>query len=62
MTPPSSIEGVARPNRATILKHPYSLHEFEPDTPNYEVQWRLEQQRMDAFNNEFWTDVCFLYA
>ena len=36
--------------------HPYLLDEFDGDPTDY--QWRLERQRLDAFNHAFWTDVC----
>ena len=35
--------------------HPYSLDEFDGDPTDY--QWKLERQRLDAFNHAFWTDV-----
>lgn len=44
----------------TLLRHPYSLHEFQDasDRPvNLELQFRLQRQQLDAFHQNFWLDV-----
>lgn len=46
---------------AESSKHPYSLDEFHNDSEDtLEYQWKLQQQQLDAFNDAFWRDVCFL--
>lgn len=37
------------------VRHPYSLREFTGDTREY--QWKIQRQQLDAYNQEFWTDV-----
>ena len=38
--------------------HPYSLAEFgEPEEDSIDLQWRLERERLIAFNHAFWLDV-----
>lgn len=51
-------EPVASP--PTLLRHPYSLHEFQDasDRPvNLELQFRLQRSQLDAFHHNFWLDV-----
>jgi|ERR1700722_2523693 len=45
--------------RTNRTPHPYSLFEFDSTDPtsDYELQWTLHSQQLDAFNHEFWTDV-----
>lgn len=38
--------------------HPYSLTEFgEADEDSTDLQWRLQRERLTAFNHAFWLDV-----
>jgi hypothetical protein len=48
-----------RSSRTNRIPHPYSLFEFDSTDPtsDYELQWTLHSQQLDAFNHEFWTDV-----
>jgi hypothetical protein len=46
-----------RPPPPNARSHPYSLHEFDPGVPDYEMHYRLEMSRMDEFNHQFWYDV-----
>ena len=41
-----------------VTSHPYSLAEFgETDDDNTDLQWRLERERLNAFNHAFWLEV-----
>ena len=39
--------------------HPYSVNEFSGDVQD--IQWRVDRQRLDAFNQAFWVDVSFYF-
>ena len=38
--------------------HPYSINEFDGDV--HDIQWKIDRQRLDAFNHAFWADVRYL--
>lgn len=46
----------------TSLRHPYSLSEFNAASSDnlgdYEFQYKLQRQYLDAFHHNFWLDVC----
>ena len=46
----------------TSLRHPYSLSEFNATSldnlGDYEFQYKLQRQYLDAFHHNFWLDVC----
>jgi hypothetical protein len=48
------------------VRHPYSLREFDTaadssidsaDTDHGRYQWKMNSQQLDAFNQQFWTEV-----
>ncbi|TEB36358.1 hypothetical protein FA13DRAFT_1613136, partial [Coprinellus micaceus] len=42
-----------------LLRHPYSLSEFQDATDrpvNLELQFKLQRQQLDAFHHNFWLD------
>jgi apoptogenic protein 1 len=48
--------GQSSPSSPTT--HPYSLAEFgETDEDSTDLQWRIERERLNAFNHAFWLDV-----
>jgi hypothetical protein len=45
------------------LNHPYSLAEFsnqECSFEDLELLYKLQSQHLDAFNHQFWFDVCWI--
>ncbi|KAF9013862.1 hypothetical protein BDQ17DRAFT_1295839 [Cyathus striatus] len=47
------------PSPPVLLRHPYSLSEFShSDHPasDYEIQYKLQRQHLDAFHQNFWLD------
>lgn len=49
----------APPAPPSDVRHPYSLREFTGDTREY--QWKIQRQQLDAYNQEFWTDVSGIF-
>lgn len=42
------------------VNHPYSLHEFTDVQHDHalQLQYNLAREQLDAFNHNYWTDVC----
>ena len=51
------VYGDAPPAATQKLNHPYSLREFTGSAKDYDLQWKIQRQQLDAFNHAFWTDV-----
>lgn len=58
---PVIYDDVAPPQPPSLLRHPYSLTEFdlEPSgrTSETELLWKMQRQQLDDFNQNFWLDV-----
>lgn len=58
---PIAFKGQSSPPSATA--HPYSLAEFGgTEEDSIDFQWRLERERLNAFNHAFWLDVSFFFG
>ncbi len=59
---PVIYDDVPPPPPPSLLKHPYSLAEFDPEPPlgtgAYDLQWKLQRQQLDDLDQNFWLDVC----
>lgn len=46
--------------RESHVNHPYSLNEFAdvPHDHTLELQYKLAREQLDAFNHNYWSDVC----
>ncbi|KAE9409698.1 hypothetical protein BT96DRAFT_1012636 [Gymnopus androsaceus JB14] len=57
---PVIYDDVPAPTPPTILYHPYSLREFDPEPARnvnaYEMQWKLQRQQIDDMSQNFWLD------
>lgn len=47
-------------SRQREVNHPYSLNEFTdvPHDHTLELQYKLAREQLDAFNHNYWTEVC----
>ncbi|PBK96917.1 hypothetical protein ARMGADRAFT_989158 [Armillaria gallica] len=57
---PVIYDDVPPPPPPSLLKHPYSLAEFDPEPPlgtgAYDLQWKLQRQQLDDLDQNFWLD------
>ncbi|EEB96229.1 hypothetical protein MPER_04667 [Moniliophthora perniciosa FA553] len=57
---PIIYDDVPSPPPPSLLYHPYSLAEFDPEPSNNEsaneLQWKLQRKQLDDLNHNFWLD------
>ncbi|KAF9265416.1 hypothetical protein L218DRAFT_898062 [Marasmius fiardii PR-910] len=57
---PIIYDDVPTPPPPSLLHHPYSLAEFDPEPSNnesaHELQWKLQRKQLDDLNQHFWLD------
>ncbi|KIY72166.1 hypothetical protein CYLTODRAFT_367970 [Cylindrobasidium torrendii FP15055 ss-10] len=57
---PVIYDDVPTPPPPSLLPHPYSLAEFDPDPPpgstSHDMQWKLQRQQLDDLDQNFWMD------
>ncbi|KAG7092506.1 hypothetical protein E1B28_008857 [Marasmius oreades] len=57
---PIIYDDVPTPPPPSLLHHPYSLAEFDPEPSNnesaHELQWKLQRKQLDDLNQYFWLD------
>ncbi|KAL0071368.1 hypothetical protein AAF712_001225 [Marasmius tenuissimus] len=57
---PIIYDDIPTPPPPSLLHHPYSLAEFDPEPEknesSLELQWKLQRRQLDDLNHHFWLD------